>query len=78
MAIKRLSPGIVETSTGPEYTAETSRWNRLLSSDGSDYKMPEETLGELMVFKVYQQVSMGLILRTEKPARLQDVVTAPE
>jgi hypothetical protein len=78
MAIKRLSPGVVDTSTGPEYTVETSRWNRLLTSDGSDYKMPEEILGELMVFKVYQQASMALILRTEKPARLQDMVTAPE
>jgi len=78
MAIKRLSPGVVKTSTGPEYTLETSRWNRLRTSDGSDYKMPEELLGELMVFKVYQQASMALILRTEKPARLQDVVTSPE
>ena len=78
MAIKRSSPGIVDTSKGPEYTIETSRWNRLLTSEGSDYKMPEQLLGELMVFKVYQQVSMALILRTEKPARLQDVVTAPE
>jgi hypothetical protein len=75
MAIKRLSPGIVDTSKGPEYTIETSRWNRLLATD---YKMPEESLGELMVFKVYQQASMALILRTDKPARLQDVVTAPE
>lgn len=75
MAIKRLSPSVVETSKGPEYTIETSRWNRLL---GTDYKMPEESLGELMVFKVYQQASMALILRTDKPARLQDVVTAPE
>jgi hypothetical protein len=78
MAIKRLSPGIVDTSSGPEYTVETSRWNRLLTSDGSDYKMPEELLGELMVFKVYQQASMALILRTEKPAHIKDVVTAPE
>lgn len=78
MAIKRLSPGVVDTSTGPEYTIEASRWNRLRTSDGSDYKMPEELLGELMVFKVYQQASMALILRTEKPARLEDVVTAPE
>lgn len=78
MAIKRLSSGVVDTSTGPEYTIEASRWNRLRTSDGSDYKMPEELLGELMVFKVYQQASMALILRTEKPARLEDVVTAPE
>ncbi len=78
MSIKRLSPGVVETSSGPKYTDEAPRWNRLLASDGSDYQMPEEPLGELMVFKVYQQASMALILRTEKPARLDDVVTAPE
>jgi hypothetical protein len=69
---------VVETSTGPRYLTEAPRWNRLLTSEGSDYKMPEESLGELMVFKVYAQASMALILRTEKPARLEDVVTAPE
>ncbi len=78
MAIKRLSPGVVETSSGPNYTQEAPRWDRILATNGSDYKMPEESLGELMVFKVYQEASMALILRTEKPARLQDVVTAPE
>jgi len=78
MAIKRLSPGVVDTSSGPEYTIETSRWNKLLTPNGSDYKMPEELLGELIIFKVYQQASMALILRTEKPARLKDVVTALE
>ena len=78
MAIKRLSPGVVETSSGPEYTQEAPLWDRVLTSEGSDYKMPEESLGELMVFKVYQEASMALILNTEKPARLQDVVTAPE
>lgn len=78
MAIKRLSPGVVESSSGPKYTEESSRWNRMLTSNGSDYKMPEEFLGELMVFKVYQKASMALILRTEKSARLQDAVTAPE
>lgn len=78
MSIRRLSPGVVETNTGPKYTHEASRWHRLLSDNGSDYKMPEEYLGELMVFKVYPQASMALILRTEKPARLQDIVTAPE
>jgi len=78
MAIKRLSPGVVDTKSGPRYTSDASRWDRMTSSNGSDYKMPEEFLGELMIFKVYQGASMGLILRTEKPARLQDIVTAPE
>lgn len=75
MAIKRPSPSVVDTGNGPAYVAETSRWNRLT---GSDYEMPTEQLGELMVFKVYQKASMALILHTEKPARLNDVLTAPE
>ncbi len=78
MAIKRSSPGILDTSRGPKYVMETPGWNRLLTSNSVNYKMPEERLGELIVFKVYQKASMALILRTEKPARLQDVVTAPE
>lgn len=77
MAIKRLSPGVLDTSDGPKYIDEAPRWDRLISLGDSDYNMPEEPLGELMVFKVYQQASMALVLRTVKPARLQDLVTAP-
>jgi len=75
MAIKRTSPAVVETGNGPVYSAETSRWNKIT---GGDYKMPEESLGELMVFKVYQNASMALILHTQKPARINDLITAPE
>lgn len=78
MSIKRLSPSVVEASSGPIYTSEAPRFERLFTSyEGSDYKMPEETLGKLMIFKVYNQTSMGLILHTEKPARLNDIVAAP-
>ena len=75
MAIKRPSPAVVDTGDGPAYNIETSRWNQIT---GGDYKIPEEQLGELMVFKVYQKASMALILNTQKPARLNDVVAAPE
>lgn len=75
MSIKRTSPAVVDTGNGPAYVAETSRWNKMT---GGDYKMPEEQLGELMVFKVYQKASMALILNTQKPARLNDIITAPE
>ncbi|KGJ96725.1 LysM peptidoglycan-binding domain-containing protein [Colwellia psychrerythraea] len=75
MAIKRPSPAVVATGNGPAYVAETSSWNKIT---GGDYKMPEEKLGELMVFKVYQKASMALILHTEKPARISDLITAPE
>lgn len=77
MAIKRASPAVVDTREGPVYSIESSRWDKILSAEG-DYKMPEENLGEIIVFKVYQQASMALIMNTQKPARLQDLITAPE
>ena len=75
MDLNRVSPAVVDTANGPAYAKETSRWNRLV---GTEYKMPEEKLGELMIFKVYPNASMALILNTTKPARLNDTVTAPE
>ncbi len=77
MSIKRTSPSIIETGSGPVYTKEASKWNRLGGSDNSDYVMPEEPIGKMMVFRVYDQVSMALVLKTHKPLRLQDIVTAP-
>ncbi len=75
MAIKRISPAVVDTGDGPAYVSETSRWHQIT---GGDYNMPTETLGELMVFKVYQKASMALILHTDKPARISDLITAPD
>jgi len=76
MAIKRQSPAVIESKSGPTYAKESSRWNRTVSND-EDYVMPEEVLGELMVFKIYPKASMALILHVEKPARLLDIVAAP-
>jgi len=77
VAVKRTSPSIVETSKGPVYSQDASRWKRMSNAEDSDYKMPAETLGEMMVFKVYQKVSLALVLRSTKPLRLQDMVTSP-
>ncbi|MDT0604246.1 LysM peptidoglycan-binding domain-containing protein [Thalassotalea castellviae] len=77
LSVKRLSPGVVETNDGPVYTADASRWNRMANEAESDYQMPKEAIGKLMVFKVFDQVSMAIILNSEKPLRLQDWVTAP-
>lgn len=77
LTIKRKSPGVVETRDGPQYTKDASRWSRLLADDGSEYDMPAEELGQIMVFKVYENASMALILKTTKPARLLDIVAAP-
>ncbi len=77
MSINRQSPQVIETEAGPRYKKDSSRWERLTESSESGYVMPTEKLGKLMIFKMYQQVSMGLILSTQKPVRLDDKVTAP-
>jgi len=77
LTINRQSPSIVESPDGPVYTKDASRWNRFANSEDSDYKMPTEAIGNLMIFKTYEKVSMALILATQKPVRLQDTVTAP-
>lgn len=77
LAIKRTSPGILDTYDGPVYTKDASRWSRMASFGDSDYKMPAEEIGKMMVFKVYDEVSMALILTTSKPVRLNDKVSAP-
>ena len=77
MTISRQSPSVIETRHGPMYTKDASRWDKLASAEGSDYIMPAENIGQLMIFKIYDQVSMGLILTTQKPIRLQDMVSAP-
>lgn len=77
LTVKRKSPAVVETSNGPQYTNDSSRWNRMSSSGASGYDMPDESIGQVMVFKVYDKVSMALILNSEKPLRVLDGVTAP-
>lgn len=77
LTVKRKSPAVVETSNGPQYTNDSSRWNRMASSGASGYDMPDESIGQVMVFKVYDKVSMALILNSEKPLRVLDGVTAP-
>ncbi|MEH6596647.1 MAG: LysM peptidoglycan-binding domain-containing protein [Colwellia polaris] len=77
LTVKRKSPAVVETDNGPQYTEDTSRWNKLSSNNLSDYDMPAEAIGQVMVFRVYDKVSMALILNSETPLRVLDGVTAP-
>lgn len=76
LSIVRQSPDVVETGDGPQYKKDSARWN-ILASNSNDYNMPFESVGKMMVFKIYDKVSMALVLRTTKPLRLTDTVTAP-
>lgn len=76
--VKRLPPGVIETSNGPVIYEDASMWNRLMSSEEkSDFKMPKESVGEMMVFRVYERVSLALVLRSTKPLHIQDTIGAP-
>ena len=76
LIVNRKSPAVVETGNGPQYMKDTSQWNKL-ANDNSDYDMPTEVIGQVMVFKVYDKVSMALILHSETPLRLLDGVATP-
>ncbi|WP_286234191.1 LysM peptidoglycan-binding domain-containing protein [Thalassotalea sediminis] len=75
LSITRKSPEVVETGDGPVYISDASKLHRMTAD--SDYNMPEEAIGKLMVFKVFENVSMALVLGSEKPIRLSDNVAAP-
>jgi hypothetical protein len=77
LTVSRKSPAVVETSDGPQNVSDTSRWSRMVSGNNSDYDMPTEAIGQVMIFRVYTEVSMALILSAEKPLRVLDGVTAP-
>ena len=77
LTVSRKSPAVLNTDSGPEYTHNTSRWNRIGGDNRADYDMPTENIGQVMVFKVYDSVSMALVIRSEKALRVLDGVIAP-
>ena len=46
LTVSRKSPSVVETDDGPQYTSDTSRWNRMANDNNSDYDMPAEDIGQ--------------------------------
>lgn len=77
LAVSRKSPQVLNTDRGPEYRHNTSYWARLGSGNDTSYDMPVENIAHVMVFKVYDSVSMAIILQSEKALRLHDNVIAP-
>lgn len=78
LSVERVGPSILDTNDGPVYAKDASVWSRLASFDESDYKMPAEHIGKMMVFKVHDEVSLALILSSSQSILLNDSVVAPE
>jgi hypothetical protein len=41
------------------------------------YTIPDEETGLLMIFRVFDKVSYGLIMNADRPVQLNDVVATP-
>ncbi|KAB2935762.1 MAG: LysM peptidoglycan-binding domain-containing protein [Candidatus Contendobacter sp.] len=65
-----LQPGHVLAIYGKDRTVEDP-------VSGGTVKLPGERSGLLMVYKVHDLVSYGLVMQAERPIRLQDRVTTP-
>ncbi|SFC50227.1 LysM peptidoglycan-binding domain-containing protein [Pseudoalteromonas denitrificans] len=84
--IRRQSPTVVDSGDGPKYLEDSSRFAKMAatakdlfgsepSADNTLWKMPKEKVGELMVFKVYNNLSYALVTGTLRPIRVGDVVS---
>jgi len=60
-SILRSGPGVIVKKNKVEYIKDASRFDQLSEPD---IVIPAERLGELMVFKVYEKVSIALIMRS--------------
>lgn len=80
LTIARKSPTVVETDNGPKYKEDASQLNRLTDDieSAGGFKMPEETIGHMMVFKTYEKVSMAVIMSSSKSVKKRDLFVAPQ
>ena len=81
--IERRSPTVFDGRNGPRYKEDSNSLEKLITDtseffgveadkDATVWHMPREKVGELMVFKVYDNVSYALIVKNQHPIRVGD------
>ena len=81
--IERQSPEVFDGRSGPRYREDSTSLEKLITDtneyfgveadkDSKVWHMPKEKVGELMVFKVYDNVSYALIVKNQHPIRVGD------
>lgn len=81
--IERQSPDVFDGRNGPRYKEDSNSLEKLMSNaneffgieadeDSTVWHMPKEKVGELMVFKVYDNISYALIVKNQHPIRVGD------
>lgn len=75
LGIFRQSPAVVDMGDQPTYPEDSDKLQRILHEVvGSADQMPVELVGQLMVLKVSEHSSFAMILRTEQPVRVGDLI----
>lgn len=77
-----LRPGAEVYDNPPEtptYREESSALEKMfVDFEGKkSVRLPNERIGEVMVFKAYERISYAFVMRAEKPAAAGDIVTNP-
>ncbi|NMM42490.1 LysM peptidoglycan-binding domain-containing protein [Pseudoalteromonas arctica] len=81
--IERQSPTVFDGRNGPRYKEDSNSLEKLVTNaneffgveadaDTTVWHMPKEQVGQLMVFKVYKNVSYALIVKNQHPIRVGD------
>ena len=70
---------VLDNDEQPVREGEHSAYNRFMAyfSEDTIQKMPDVYHGNLMVFKVFDKTSMGLIMTNERPVRVDDRLVTP-
>ncbi|MBU0914166.1 MAG: LysM peptidoglycan-binding domain-containing protein [Gammaproteobacteria bacterium] len=75
LGIFRPSPAVVDFGDKPSYPEDSDKLQRILHEVvGSADEMPTELVGQLMIVKVSEHSSFAMILRTEQPVRVGDLI----
>ena len=85
--ISRKSPTVVDQGLGPKYQEDATRYEKFVGKlknlfqtedDRGIFDMPFEPVGQIMLFKVYERVSYGIITRNNRPIYVGDVIKTPK
>lgn len=85
--IRKQSPTVIEGQEGPRYVEDASSLEKFIKNvrelfgeenteNSVVWTMPKEKIGELMVFKVYEDISYAMVVKSIHPIRVGDTVLA--
>ncbi|MDC2889907.1 hypothetical protein [Psychrosphaera algicola] len=72
---------------GPKYQEDASSYERFVGQvknwfqsdeDKGIYVMPYEKIGQVMLFRVYERVSYGIVIKNSIPIYVGDKIQTPE